>query len=69
MTEIDFIREIPNLRFLTCAAHGYDVTDRVDDVEIFDLKISKYITTIKGKVAIWKMVSRENAVILEKYPV
>ena len=41
MTGIDFIGEIFNLGFLTCAAHGYDVTGSEEDVEIFNLEISK----------------------------
>ena len=58
-----------NLRFLTCTAHGYDVTEGVDNVEISDFNISKYITIKNRKVAICKMVSLEDAAILEKYPV
>ena len=43
MTRIDFIGEIFNWTFLTCAAHGYDVTEGEENVEIFDLKISREI--------------------------
>ena len=45
------------------------MTEGVDNVEISDFHISKYIEIMRRKVAICKMVSLEDAVILEKYPV
>ena len=45
------------------------MTEGVDNVEISDFNISKYITIKNRKVAICKMVSLEDAAILEKYPV
>ena len=45
MTGIDYIISLGkfriNLEFLTCAAHGYNVTDSEENVEIFYLKISR----------------------------